>query len=105
VHAAPGWYSDPQNPKLHRWWDGTAWTPRTTAPPGSWIPGQAYQGPTPSSNRALIVWGWIGALVFPIVGVIIGVRLMTTGERDQGIAITVVSAVLLLACIALAVAA
>lgn len=22
----PGWYSDPDRPEAHRWWDGAAWT-------------------------------------------------------------------------------
>ncbi|QEW03797.1 DUF2510 domain-containing protein [Microbacterium lushaniae] len=22
----PGWYADPDNPSVHRWWNGTAWT-------------------------------------------------------------------------------
>ena len=26
---APGWYPDAQNPRLHRWWNGQAWTPNT----------------------------------------------------------------------------
>jgi uncharacterized protein YxjI len=25
----PGWYPDQQNPRLHRWWDGQAWTANT----------------------------------------------------------------------------
>jgi uncharacterized protein YxjI len=25
----PGWYPDQQNARLHRWWDGQAWTPNT----------------------------------------------------------------------------
>jgi hypothetical protein len=25
----PGWFADPQNPTMLRWWDGQAWTART----------------------------------------------------------------------------
>jgi uncharacterized protein YxjI len=28
---AAGWYPDPSNPQLVRWWDGTAWTDQTQA--------------------------------------------------------------------------
>lgn len=27
--TAPGWYPDPQNPNIVRWWDGDAWSPHT----------------------------------------------------------------------------
>ncbi|MDC3729323.1 DUF4352 domain-containing protein [Rhodococcus sp. Rp3] len=36
-----GWYPDPQNPQLHRWWDGQKWT----------SPTRPAQGPT--ANAAL----------------------------------------------------
>jgi hypothetical protein len=26
-----GWYADPQLQAAHRWWDGSAWTDRTSA--------------------------------------------------------------------------
>lgn len=28
----PGWYSDPQAPKLTRYWDGLQWTPMIRTP-------------------------------------------------------------------------
>lgn len=31
---APGWYPDPSNPSLLRWWDGTTWTDQTAAAGG-----------------------------------------------------------------------
>lgn len=30
--AAPGWYPDPQEPRFHRWWDGSQWTEHTNRP-------------------------------------------------------------------------
>lgn len=34
---APGWYPDPHNPGLQRWWDGRAWSQHTqAAAPPSW---------------------------------------------------------------------
>ncbi|MEC3973815.1 phospholipid scramblase-related protein [Amycolatopsis sp. H20-H5] len=29
IPPPPGWYPDQQNPRLHRWWDGQAWSPNT----------------------------------------------------------------------------
>jgi len=34
TNAAPGWYTDPSNPTIEHWWDGTAYTvsrPRAVA--------------------------------------------------------------------------
>jgi Protein of unknown function (DUF2510) len=37
--AAAGWYSDPQNPNLLRWWDGNIWTSHTQpAKPTALVP-------------------------------------------------------------------
>lgn len=34
-----GWYADPQDPSLTRWWDGAAWTAATSPrEPSSWGP-------------------------------------------------------------------
>jgi hypothetical protein len=30
----PGWYADPSNPSLQRWWDGGRWTDQTNPPQG-----------------------------------------------------------------------
>lgn len=37
----PGWYADPDNPSVHRWWNGTAWTEaRQPANPAPATPAQ-----------------------------------------------------------------
>jgi hypothetical protein len=38
----PGWYPDPANPQLLRWWDGYAWTPHAQPNPAAAQP-QPYQ--------------------------------------------------------------
>ncbi|MDN3022267.1 DUF2510 domain-containing protein [Streptomyces sp. S.PB5] len=38
----PGWYRDPEQPHLERWWDGTAWTEHRREP--------ALPGPPPVSS-------------------------------------------------------
>src|SRR5690606_2834579 len=45
---APGWYPDPGNPQLLRWWDGNTWTPHTQPNPHGQpghAPGQPQQAP------------------------------------------------------------
>jgi hypothetical protein len=43
---APGWYTDPHNPSIQRWWDGQIWTAHTRAQPD-------VVGPT-SAGRAVM---------------------------------------------------
>lgn len=31
----PGWYADPDNPSVHRWWNGSAWTEARQPAPGA----------------------------------------------------------------------
>jgi hypothetical protein len=31
----PGWYADPDNPTVHRWWNGSAWTDARQPAPGA----------------------------------------------------------------------
>ncbi|MDR1077995.1 MAG: DUF2510 domain-containing protein [Propionibacteriaceae bacterium] len=42
----PGWYPDPQNSGLTRWWNGSQWTAQTQLLAFS-DPAQASQPPTP----------------------------------------------------------
>lgn len=45
-NTAPGWYDDPAHPGYKRWWDGTAWTERTTTNPNPDPPtGSGHGGP------------------------------------------------------------
>ena len=49
--GAPGWYVDPHNPTVVRWFDGADWTPHTSprAQPAPWQPGVDPVGPAPTS--------------------------------------------------------
>jgi hypothetical protein len=44
--ASPGWYPDPDNNMLSRYWDGTAWTGSTQQ-----LPGGAYYWRKPAHSR------------------------------------------------------
>ncbi|KAA9153497.1 DUF2510 domain-containing protein [Microbacterium lushaniae] len=44
----PGWYADPDNPTVHRWWNGTAWT--EARQPAN--PAPANPAPAASANAA-----------------------------------------------------
>jgi predicted nucleic acid-binding Zn ribbon protein len=43
------------------------------------------------NTTSLVVWGWIGALFFPILGVILGIVLMTKQRVGHGVSILIVS--------------
>jgi Protein of unknown function (DUF2510) len=67
--AAPqpaGWYPDPQNPYLQRWWNGSAWTedasPIHVVPDATEAATVVDDGPTAARNR-IAVWGFVLALV------------------------------------------
>jgi hypothetical protein len=70
----PNWYADPEMANTQRYWDGSQWTDHRApgAPAG------------PKDNGGLITVGWIGALFFPIVGLVIGLVLLERGEKNQG---------------------
>ena len=61
--ARPGWYRDPDDPSKDWYWDGAKWTesrPRSAAPLG-----------TVKAKRSVVA-GYICALLFPLLGIIIG---------------------------------
>jgi hypothetical protein len=60
-----GWYSDPQNPYVQRWWNGSAWTEDTAVRPSVPPPGAGYRGsayPVARKNSAA-TWGFVLSLV------------------------------------------
>lgn len=74
---ARGWYTDPGNDRLQRWWNGTDWTP-LVRPATLPSPPDTEKAPIPSvprhgrsmstdAKRALIITA-IAAVVFTISG-------------------------------------
>jgi hypothetical protein len=90
-----GWYDDPKMVNTRRYWDGQKWTEhrQEVSPPAPLIPGVArnvempviFQSPrsllTAQGNeaRTLFRWGLAMAILFPIIGFIIGIILL--GKR------------------------
>lgn len=83
----PGWYPDPTMVNTQRYWDGRQWT--DNAAPAPWGAGQAYAGQQPFSSGLEAV-GWIGALVFPILGAVIGLVMAVKGH-NRGVVMLLVS--------------
>jgi hypothetical protein len=59
-------------------------------------PARLSAGTAPGRRRhhGNVVFGWIAAVLLPPVGLLLGIRLLRTAHRDQGIAIIVVAAVI-----------
>lgn len=60
----PGWYPDPQNPAIGRYWDGSAWTEHRHQPGQPAPKLRAPEGTEPNT-----VWIWI-LVVLPLIGYI-----------------------------------
>jgi hypothetical protein len=104
--APPGWYQDPQAADMQRYWDGTQWTEhrsprqRVAESPAGWT----WSGPRSRAHRNELVIGWVTAVVLPPIGLILGIRLMSSTDRQQAIGIVALSSLVLLLAIVSAVA-
>lgn len=83
----PGWYPDPRLAGTQRYWDGMGWTGHVAAarPPVSMSEGPS--GP-------LIGIGWTMTLFFPIVGLILGIVVVSKGS-NQGVGMIIGSIIVL----------
>lgn len=96
--AAPGWYPDPHDPRMARWFDGRDWTQRTRPipsldeppsplPPSPFVPAASPRGATDPSSSAL-GWSLVAVLAVAVV-VIIGVAVVVAVSGGGGSAIAV----------------
>lgn len=67
---AAGWYPDTQMSGTQRYWDGNKWTDHVAPLPAA-----------TQNNDGLMVFGIVMAVVFPILGLILGLVLVGRGEQ------------------------
>ena len=75
-----GWYPDPENPQMARYWDGSQWTDE--------------RRPLDSKEDVsgwLLFFGYAGAIFLPIVGLIIGIALLVKKATGHGVAVLAIS--------------
>jgi hypothetical protein len=75
-----GWYPHPSMAGTQRYWDGSKWTDHTA-------PVAVATGP----SEALIVLGYITAVLMPPVGFVIGVLVTAKGKTGPGVATLAIS--------------
>lgn len=84
---APGWYTDPSDPSLQRYWDGSAWRAPENSPPP----------PARSDSNKQIAVG-IGVVVLVLIGMVMSmqsVSLLTgSGQIWTGVAMVAVGTAL-----------
>jgi Protein of unknown function (DUF2510) len=87
--AAPGWYPAPRG-KGKRYWDGARWLDVSSYSAAS----QATWRGEPTGLR---LWGWVGALLFTPLGLVIGIVLLVKRYTRDGVKIllaTVIAALI-----------
>jgi len=84
----PGWYADPTQPGVQRYWDGQAWTQHVStpsAPPMPTAPGYppayGYGYPPQPQTSTYAILALVFAFVFSPLGIVFGV--MGRKEIDQ----------------------
>lgn len=78
----PGWYPDPNNAALQRWWDGTTWTEHTA--PATGASGSAVATGAPSGKK-------VPAGIFGILLGAFGVHKFYLGYTTEGLIMVLVS--------------
>src|SRR5829696_3230683 len=74
----PGWYPDPDDASSQRYWDGTRWTD-DRAPYSSVA--TASRTRRAGGGDGLVIAGYIGGVLIPIVGIVIGAILIQRANR------------------------
>ena len=89
----PGWYADPNEIGLYRWWDGAAWTERTTEKPDDGRPWITTSQQSLYIDRAIAYLAGLAALV----ALTIALFDIVAGRPVDGIAVLLLVGIPLLA--------
>jgi Protein of unknown function (DUF2510) len=82
----PGWYPDPSGAPHQRYWDGARWTDHIAPPPPPAQEIAPPPAPQRSGSNSGLFWGsLVTAILFPLIGFILGIVLMARGEYALGV--------------------
>ena len=85
----PGWYPDPTNPAVRRYWDGARWTSRLQRP---------KRRPA-KLNGLTLMWAYLGAFSIPLIGFVAGGMAMRRGQGVHCVALLIVATLNFLAAL------
>ena len=85
MNSQPGWYPDPQNPTIVRYWDGQQWTSRTQACSANLATGNAKP---PMTVLTKVIWFLI-ALAVGVAVLIVGTTVVANiaGSKPETVTI------------------
>ena len=99
--AGPGWFPDPGDPQLLRYWDGSTWTEHTSPMPAAATPLAPTARPTGTDGLAIaslvlgILWlWWIGSILAVVFGHISLNRIKASGDSIPGRGLAIAGLVL-----------
>ena len=98
----PGWYRDPHDPHLQRWWNGLSWSEQASPLRPASAPNESPWGTAPEQTsrrrNSFAVWGFVISIVSillwalsPIVSIVVAASAVLLGvvtrtqERPAGI--------------------
>lgn len=88
MNSQPGWYPDPQNPTIVRYWDGQQWTsatqPNTLAGPAQYRPVTPAKRPLSTGAKLLIIG-------VSILGIGISISALSSNDKSTSTAARITS--------------
>lgn len=87
--APAGWYPDAHDEGQEQYWDGQRWTDAKR--PSQREPSVPAKQTEDRGSTALVVVGYITAVLLPIVGFILGIVLLVRRQTGHGLAVFLIS--------------